>query len=132
MTLAVPGWNMDRRIFAGGTWIVRLELACRGHRGETGGGAHRPHPPADRQPAAAPSEVAPRLGRLSGLVPRPRAEFPDPLRQLRPGPRRQIVARLPAPPRQRLVPAPLPDAPRTAPSGRARIRYDRAGLARCH
>jgi hypothetical protein len=47
-------------------------------------------------------------------------------------PRRQIVARLPAHPRQRLVPAPLPDAPGTAPSGRARIRDDRPGLARRH
>src|SRR3984893_14161402 len=108
------------------------ELACRADRREIGGGARRPDPAADRQPPAAPSEVAPRLGRLPGLVPGPRAEHGDPLRQLRPGPRRQTLARLPAPPRQRLVPAALRDPPRTPPPGGARIRDDRPGLARRH
>ena len=40
------------------------------------------------------------LDRLSGLVSRARPEHADPLRQLRAGPRRQIVARLPAYPCQ--------------------------------
>ena len=59
------------------------ELPRRVDRGETGGGARGLDPAAARQPAAAPSEVAPRLGRLPGLVPRPRAECGDPLRHPR-------------------------------------------------
>jgi hypothetical protein len=46
--------------------------------------------------AAAPSEVAPALGCLSSLVSPGRPERADPLRQLCAGPRRQVVARLPA------------------------------------
>src|SRR5271157_1315563 len=74
---------------------VRDELACRARRGETGGGARGRYPAADRQPAAAPPEVAPRLGRLSGLVSRARPKRTDTLCQLRAGPRRQTLARLP-------------------------------------
>src|SRR4029077_5258098 len=51
----------------------------RTYRGKAGGGAPAPYPPADRQPAAAPSEVASGLDRLSGLVSRPRPECPDPV-----------------------------------------------------
>ena len=54
------------------------------------------------------------------------------LRQLRAGARRQIVARLPAHRRQRLVPAGLPDAALAAASGGARIRDDGAGLPDRH
>src|SRR5262249_17288579 len=54
--------------------------------------------------AAAASEIAARLGRVSGLVPRARATGADPLRLLCAGPRRQALARLPAHRRERLVP----------------------------
>ena len=47
---------------------------------------------------------------VSGLVPGPRPERPDRLRQLRPGPCRQIVARLPAHRHERPVSAALFDA----------------------
>src|SRR6516165_4098893 len=91
-------------------------------------GARRQDPPADHQHAAALFEVAAGLGRLSGLVSRARPGGADPLRQLRAGARRQIVARLPADPRQRLVSADLPDAAVTRAPGDVRIRDDGAGL----
>ena len=108
---------------------VSDELAFRGHGRKTGGGVPRPDPPADRQRAATPSEVPPGVRRVSRVVPRARPERPDPLRQLRAGPRRQIVARLPAHRRQRLVPEALSDAAVGAASGGARIRDDGAGLS---
>ena len=46
----------------------------------------------------------------------------DPLCQLRAGPRRQIIGRLPAYPRQRLVPAGLCDPPVGATASRVRVR----------
>ncbi len=111
---------------------IRDELACRTRRGETRGRARRRHPAADRQPAAAPPEVAVGLGRLSGLVSRARALGADPLRQLCPGPRRQAVAGLPAHPRQRVVPADLPDPALAAAPGGARVRHDGPGLPPRH
>jgi len=80
-------------------WHVELIAA------KLAGAVHAGDPAADHQPAAAPSEVAPGLGRLSGLVASATSRARKSVRQLRPGPRRQIVARLPADPRQRLVPA---------------------------
>ena len=59
-------------------------------------------------------------------------EYPDPLRQLRAGPRRQIVARLPTHCRQRLVPEALSDAAVGAASGGARVRDNGAGLPHRH
>src|SRR5262249_40322457 len=79
----------------------------------------------------APPEVAPGLDRLSGLVPRARSWHADPLRQLRAGPRRQIVARLPAHPRQRLVRAGLCDPSLGAVAGGVRVRHHRPGLPAC-
>ena len=84
------------------------------------------------KPAAAPPEVASGLDCLSGLVPRARSRHADPLRQLRAGPRRQIVARLPAHPRQRLVPAGLCDPPLGATASGVRIRHHGAGLPARH
>ena len=49
-----------------------------------------------------------------------------------PGPRRQIVARLPAHRRQRLVSADLPDPPLAAARRNARIRHDGPGLPARH
>src|SRR6516164_10226667 len=90
------------------------ELACRGHGRQARGGARRPDPPADDLRATASFEVACGLGLLSRLVPRPRPERPDRLRQLRTRPRRQIVARLPAHRCQRLVPEAVSDDPAVA------------------
>ena len=108
------------------------ELALRAHGREARRGARGPDPPTDRQRAAAPSEVTPGLGRLSGLVSGARPEHADPLPQLCPGPCRQIVARLPPHRCQRLVPAALPDAALAAASGGARVRDDRSGLPHRH
>ena len=92
----------------------------------------RQDPPAARQPAAAPSEVAPGLGRVPGLVSWARTRTADPLRQLRPGPRRQIVARLPADRRRRLVPGAVPDPSLGATAGDVRIRNHGPGLPARH
>ena len=112
---------------------LRDELACRGHGREAGGRTRRSDPPAAGQCAAAPSEVARGVRLVSRLVPRPRPDRPDPLCLLRAGPRRQIVARLPAHRHCRLVPEALPgDAAVAAASGRTRIRDDGTGLSHRH
>jgi len=69
---------------------------------------------------------------VSGLVPGPRPERPDRLRQLRPGPCRQIVARLPAHRHERPVSAALFDTAVANASGGARVRDDGAGLSHRH
>jgi len=103
------------------------ELAFAGDRRQARGGPQRACPAACDKPAAAPSEIALGLGRLSGLASRARAQRRDPLRQLCPGSRRQMVARLPAHRGEPVVPLAVSDAAVAGAAGDGGVRDDGPG-----
>src|SRR5437588_11685695 len=87
---------------------------------------------ADHQPAAAPPQILDGLDRLSRVVSRARPLGSDPLRQLRPGSRRQARPRLPQHHDEPVVSTGLSDPLGAAPPGGAGVHHHPPGLPARH